>query len=238
MSQIGTTRAHWFVRGGLVGVLVGAVANSLSYFVRSGGWGGTLGRRDAPEAIGFPLEIWSDASRVLRLDAVAVNGVVLLGVALACGLLVMAMTTPLNRLVREIETELSRRPEGGGRLQFSLKGLLQLTVVAAMFAAMVRRPQAETLAAIYLLGPGGLVLISLLPRGISWRQRVWILTPLAALLIGLAIVIGMRMPSEVDFEKVLMGIAVSWTSQSAAAAILLTLGLLIWRRRTLFPHHA
>ena len=69
-----------------------------------------------------------------------------------------------------------RRESAGSdvRLQFSLRGLLITTVLAALASAAVRAftPRVEVLAAIYALGPAALIALAYLPRRLSWQQRV------------------------------------------------------------------
>jgi hypothetical protein len=104
-------------------------------------------------------------------------------------------------------------------IQFSMRGIFLAMVLAAVIAAIGRslKPSWEILASIYLLAPLGLVLFALLPYRISWQHRCVILTPAAMAIIGVAMFIGSRIG--VDFDKVLMGIFICWTPQSALAAI-------------------
>ena len=62
-SSAETSKLHWFIRGVVVGCLLIASSNALSFFVRSRGWGSLLGNREPyDEAIGFPLLIWQEAA--------------------------------------------------------------------------------------------------------------------------------------------------------------------------------
>jgi hypothetical protein len=83
--------------------------------------------------------------------------------------------------------------------------------------------------AIYGLGPLLLVAIAMLPRRLSWQKRVVIIIPATLTLIAVAIAVGSAM--EMEFDKVLMGIFLCWTPQSALAAIGLTATLLVAQAR-------
>jgi hypothetical protein len=69
----------------------------------------------------------------------------------------------------------------------------------------------------------------MLPRRLSWQKRVVIIIPATLTLIAVAIAVGNAMSME--FDKVLMGIFLCWTPQSALAAIGLTATILITQAR-------
>jgi hypothetical protein len=100
------------------------------------------------------------------------------------------------------------------------------TALAAVVATIARHyaARSETLIAIYTLGPALLVAIVMLPRHLSWQKRVVLIIPATVTLIAAAIAVGTAMGME--FDKVLMGIFLCWTPQSALAAIALTASLL------------
>ena len=112
-------------------------------------------------------------------------------------------------------------------MQFSLRGLLIATGIAAVVAMAARNFAArpETLIAIYALGPLGLVAIAMLPRKLSWQRRVMIIVPAAYALIAAAIAVGLGLGME--FDKVLMGIFLCWTPQSAMAAVALVSAIFV-----------
>ena len=60
----------------------------------------------------------------------------------------------------------------------------------------------------------------MLPHRLTWQKRIMIIVPAAYALIGTAIAVGFAMGME--FDKVLMGIFLCWTPQSAIAAVALT----------------
>jgi len=134
-------------------------------------------------------------------------------------------------MVTEMQGEATRHQQQP--IQFSLRGLLITTTVVAVAATLARNFAArpETLIAIYALGPLALVAIAMLPRRLSWQKRVVIIIPATLTLIAVAIAVGNAMSME--FDKVLMGIFLCWTPQSALAAIGLTATILITQARGL-----
>ena len=231
--------AMWMLRGIMVGILLIGSANALSFFFRSRGWGSLLGSRDPfDEAIGFPLTIWEEANGYGSHALQAVPFLVDIAFALLIGLLIGAIAVwqkpVLNRMMDRFRGQGKKRALP---MQFSLRGLMVTTVLAALAAAIARSftPRVEILAAIYALGPIGLIGIAFLPRGLSWQQRVAVLTPAAVALIVVAIVLGHRL--NVEFDKVMMGIFICWTPQSALAAIVLT-GYIIYKEYRVIPRES
>ena len=220
----------WFARGLLVGVLVLGSLNALSFFFRSQGWGSLLGDRNPrDEAIGFPLLIWQEASgygsHTLKLWAFGFDILFGLLIGSAIGMLAVLNKARLNQISRRFQAQSNKQHL---KMQFSMRGLMICAVLAATASAIARvfTPRVEILAAIYALGPLALVLISFLPRNLRWQQRVAMITPLTFMLIAVAITLANAIG--VEFDKVLMGIFICWTPQTAFAAIALT-GLLLYR---------
>jgi hypothetical protein len=229
------SNAVWMMRGIMMGVLLIGSANALSFFFRSQGWGSLLGKRDPfDEAIGFPLTLWEEStgygSHALRVVPFLVDITTALLVGGLIGFVAISQRATLNRIMERFRS-------GGAahrvRLQFSLRGLLLTTVLAALTATLVRSftPRVELLAAIYALGPAALVAFAFAPRRLSWQQRVAILTPTAVMLIVAAIALGSVLG--IEFDKVMMGIFICWTPQSAIAAVLLISWLLVREYRKL-----
>jgi hypothetical protein len=227
-----TTPRRWFVRGVAVGILICGSLNALSYFVRSDGWGNLLGTTpEHRESIGFPCELWETGNTYggYFVDFLGLLGNTLFAAAVgaACGWLMLRHRERLNRLVGQLDEAAAGRARN--KFQFSLRGLLLATALAALVAAGARYALAgrpEVLGAIYLLGPWLLVLIAFLPMGLTWQQRVVILIPAALLLMAAAVAIGVHLKPNLEFDKVLLYIFVCWTPQSALAAIALTLILI------------
>ena len=214
-TRLGTSTRHWLFRGLLAGTMVSALFNALSYFFRSGGWGGVLGNSHAREAIGFPMEFWQIGCYYggFFIDPVpwAIDIACALAIGLLCGVCLLTQTHWLNKLVDDIyERTLNaeHRP-----FQFSIGSLMLATVPVALLFAAARTERVEVLAGIYLFGPTSLVVLAMLPRGLSWETRVVLLTPMAISLIGFAVWIGHRLG--IEFDKVLLGIFACWVPQSA-----------------------
>lgn len=231
----GDSKVAWMVRGVMVGVLLVGSANALSFFFRSKGWGSLLGDLEpADEAIGFPLLVWEEGhgygSHALKVGPFILDIGVALLVGIVIGLLAISQRAKLNQIMDRFRGSGQASPI---RLQFSLRGLMITTVVAALAAAAARSftPQVIVLKAIYALGPIMLVGFAFLPRGFSWQQRVAILVPATVVLIAVAIAVGHAL--QVPFDKVLMGIFICWTPQSALAALALSTAILLREYRVI-----
>tara|TARA_R110002073_G_scaffold108132_7_gene242947 strand:+ start:328 stop:1062 length:735 start_codon:yes stop_codon:yes gene_type:complete len=226
---------RWFLRGTAVGMLLMAAVNALSYFVRSSDWSSLVGKPQSQnESIGFPLTVWEAGNTYAGLFAdypnMGVNILVAAAVGSLIGMVAARYRDYLNQLVGDFdEGDSATAPTQP--IQFSLFGLMIATTIAAVFATVASKlaVRPETLIAIYTLGPITLVALAMLPRRLSWQQRVVIITPAAFSLIAVAIAVGRGLSME--FDKVLMGIFLSWTPQSAIAAIALTSYLLIQQSR-------
>ena len=233
-QSIVTTPASWFVRGFVVGILIIASLNSLSYFFRSDGGGNLVGTAPAHrEALGFPFELWEAGNTYgglfIDVTGLLLNGAVAIAIGVASGLMTLRYRIPLNRLVEEFEQAMADQRQRS--VQISVRGLLAATGLAALFAAGARYAldgRAEVLGSIYLLGPWVLVLIAFLPLGMTWQQRVYVLLPAMLLLMAAAVALGLSLKPKVDFDKVLLGFFICWTPQSALVAIGLT-GVLVFQ---------
>ncbi|WP_068140056.1 hypothetical protein [Roseimaritima ulvae] len=227
-------KTFWFLRGMVLGLLLVGTANAVSYFVRSDGWGSLLGDRQADrEAIGFPLELWRAGSAygglfVARVPLL-VNALTAVLVGACCGALMVINHRWLEQMLIDLETR--EREATQHNFQFTLQGLLVITVLAAVAAMLVKtfasRP--ESLLFIYVLGPTALVLLALLPYRIAWQQRVAILAPITIAMIAVALAIGASLG--IEFDVVLMGIFICWVPQSMLAATALTVSLMIQYQR-------
>lgn len=225
----------WMFRGLMVGAILIGSANAISFFFRSRGWGSLLGNRDfGDEAIGFPMTIWQEgigySSHALKGGPFMVNVAAAIVLGLGIGLLALSQRDTLNQIMERFRAQNQKHDV---RLQFSLRGLLITTVLAALAAGAARAftPRVEVLAAIYALGPLGLIVLAYLPRRLSWQQRVAILTPCTFILIAVAIALGGVL--SVDFDKVLMGIFICWTPQAAIGAVVITAWMLFQEYQTL-----
>lgn len=226
---------HWFGQGIGVAFLLIAAANAASFFFRSQSidslfdanvrWG---------EALGFPFEIWNANGEFgplyVNYGLMAVN--VLVGVAfgLVFGLLAAKISTQLNRWLNEFEARANSQNEPVS-MQFSMLSLMGTTAVVGLLVAAVTHwaGTRESLWFIYLLGPGLMIGIAFLPRGIHWHRRCLIVVLVAMVIIPGAIWSGSLRGME--FDRVLLGIFVFWTPQSAFAAFFLFVGVVLQRLR-------
>ena len=237
------TRRRWFLRGFTAGVLLCAAITSLSYFQRSESWGDLLGGHpNRAEAMGFPVQLWEKGNNYggyyVYPTGLLINGMTVLLVGSLCGFLTVLFSSRLNRLIRELS---QRQNAHQANFQFSIRGLLWLTCLSALVLAVCRTvltPSPRVLGSIFLLGRWILVSIALLPQKIAIEQRAWILTVSAALLIVAAIIVGGALPLPVPFEKVLLGIYICWTPQSASTALLLSITMLVHYRRLLVANES
>lgn len=239
LAEFGS-KPRWFVRGLAVGMLFMASLNALSYFVRSEHWGSLVGKaQPRGESIGFPFEIWESGNMYGGLFAdypmIGINILVAVVVSMPIAILTTMKADWLNQLMLDsFESEINEDAGDSETqpIQFSIQSLMIATTVAAVFAMIASRFAArkETLVVIYALGPLCLVLIAMLPRRLSWQQRVVILMPCTFALIAVALAVGQAL--SIDFDKVLMGIFLCWTPQSAIAAIVLTITVFVQLSRS------
>jgi hypothetical protein len=224
--EFGNSRLRWFIRGTAVGMLLMAAVNAISYFFRSSNWSSLISKPTSldDEAVGFPFKVWEAGNTYGGMFAdypsLGLNILVAAGVGAVIGWMTAQRSDFLNALIDDFRFEGFK--EQAPPVQFSVRGLMLATAFIAVAAAVARNFAArpETLIAIYCLGPTGLVAIAMLPRHLSWQRRVMIIVPITLALIAVAIAVGTRM--DMEFDKVLMGIFLCWTPQSALAAIGLT----------------
>ena len=221
------SRLFWFFNGVVFALLGIAAINCLSYFFRSSNAGLIRGLERGEEAIGFPLQIWSSHQVYqgipLASKAVMVNTGVAVVVALVAGIVFARSRHFLNRFL----TVMIDREENAGsaKLQFSIRGMLLITTVAAVVATLVRQSlgaRPELLFVVYLLGPTFLILLAMIPRQLSWQSRVVLLIPSTILLIGYAVYVGKVLGLE--FDRTMLRVCVFWIPQTVLAAM----GLMIY----------
>jgi len=229
------SRHRWFFRGAAVGMLSMAAVNAVSYFFRSADWSGLIGRPESLKAsLGFPWVIWEEGNtyRGMFVDYPNLFWNILFAsvVGAAIGTWAARRSDDLNRLIRQMPTQGVDREHHP--IQFSLRSLMIGTVVAALVATFARHyaARAETLIAIYTLGPFTLVVIAMLPQRLSWQKRVAIIIPATFTLIAVAIVVGITLGME--FDKVMMGVFLCWTPQSVLGAVGLSAWVLVGQLRT------
>ena len=223
------SKVSWFFAGIVSSVLVTAAANALSYFIRSESWTPLFHPRAMPQALGFPFEIWRFGivyENGAMIDSHAMNTNAFLAIigGAVLGIVFASFSPRLNRFV-DFMIEAEGKNAKPISWQFSTGGLLIFTTVVAALFALARAAIGATpqlLGAIYLLGPVSLVLLSMVPRGLSWQHRVVLLAPSTLMLIGFAMLVGVR--QSLPFEHVMMGIFVCWVPQTVFAAAV----IMIW----------
>lgn len=215
------SRLSWFANGMGMAVLLFAAINSLSYFWRTPDWWFGLTSTGGQQAVGFPLRIWSRAQSYpgLPLDprGTLVNAIVGLTFAFAVGFACAASTKVLNRFLSAM---LEGEQQGQGvSWQFSLKGMLVVTAIAAVVATLIRLsfgPRPGLLVAIYFLGPLFLIGLAMIPRGLNWQSRIVLLVPSTILLIAYAVYVGNKLGLELD--RIMFGVYIVWVPQTVLAA--------------------
>lgn len=224
-------RLAWFINGLAAGLLIVAAVNACSYFVWSGGWKNLVAENmQSHEAIGFPKLVWragtSFAGNFVDRSAIWFN----FATGILFGSLIGTIAVWQVKWLDRFEQFLQQREQrtSAGRLQFSVRGLLVVTTLAAIIAAGLRmaignRP--ELLLAVYLFGPLILILLAMIPRGISWQQRVLILIPCTCMLIVATVLFGMRIG--LTFDRVAMAFFICWVPQTVFAAVAVTVFLAI-----------
>ncbi len=224
---------HWFMQGFCIAFLLIAAGNAASYFWRSASFGLLFdGNLRSNEAIGFPFEVWSANSEFGPLYVnylmMGVNGLFGSIVGLVLGVLAMKLPRQLDAMISDFEKQ-SNLHKRTVSFQFSMFGLMGATAIIGLLVAGVTQwaGTRELLWFVYLLGPALLIGIAFLPQGLHWQSRSLILILVAAIIIAGAIWSGNLRGME--FDRVLMGIFVFWTPQSAIAAFLLLVGFIAQR---------
>ena len=182
-SKIGKTRVHWLGRGFVVGMMLVAAINAVSYLFRSNSIRHLFDQSAmSGGAIGFPLEVWSSnkahGTLFINLPAFAVN----VGFAICCGAVFATIAyfniSKLNRWVDDFESDFERRTESRASAQFSIKGMLIATFLVSLMIVGVTNWHGtdELLWFVYVLGPIALLGVSFIPRGFSWQARAILLS--------------------------------------------------------------
>ncbi len=230
----GDSATRWFVRGTAVGMLLMAAVNALSFFVRTSDWSSLVGPSStADESIGFPATVWEAGNTYGGMYAdyrmLGLNILFAAAVGSLLGWLAARKRDFLNGLLHQMPSGTEAKKHQP--IQFSLRGLLIATTLVAVSATLARHFAArpETLVAIYAFGPLGLVAIAMLPQRLSWQKRVVIIIPATLTLIAVAIAVGTAM--QMEFDKVMLGVFLCWTPQSAIAALALTSYILVRQAR-------
>lgn len=218
--------------GMLAGVLFFAAANSLSYFVRSGG-----NLQDEGGQIGFPWLVWLDNGRSggqFDPDALLANVAVGLSASMMFGCLLAALVrrpsaprpfgnSPPASGASDDSSRPRRQPP-----QFSLRGLLLLTTLVAMLMALGQEADKDLkrrmLIPLYWLGPGLLVSTYCMTARLAPRMRSQSVSLVAALTIAATCILGASAGFR-DFTQIALGFYIYWTPQ----CVLLLASCFAWR---------
>ncbi len=223
MSNIGTSRKHWFVRGMAGGFMLQAALNAISWFYLSSGWSDLCGatQNADSEAIGFPFEIWREGQFfgdgwMIDFPMLGLNLLVALAFALLGGFIAVAVGPRFNQIIEEFES--NAKPPRPMRLTFSVRGLFVVTTITAVFLGLPRMLGVSPwlLGAIYFAGPLVLILIAMAPVGMHWEQRMVILVAFAIFMLVGSVVVGTKLGME--FDRVLFGVFICWVPQSVFGA--------------------
>lgn len=206
----------------LAGVLFFAAANSLSYFVRTGGNLQSQGGR-----IGFPWLVWQDNGRSggqFDPDALLANVAVGLSASIMFGCLSAALVRPrraprrgrfANSQTSSDASDVSGRP-GRRPPQFSLRGMLLLTTLVAVLLALGQEAdqgvKRRMLIPLYWLGPGLLVSTYCLTARLAPRMRSQSVSLVAALTVAATCILGASAGFR-DFTQIALGFYIYWTPQ-------------------------
>ncbi|NNE00591.1 MAG: hypothetical protein HKN47_25025 [Pirellulaceae bacterium] len=229
-GMAGDSKLQWFVRGTAVGMLTMAMINAISYFLRSEHWGSLVGDHSTGrESLGFPLVVWEDGQTYggmfVDYPMLGLNLLFATFIGAIVGTFAASKSTPLNVMMASMHDH--SPTDHLQPIQFTLRSLLITTTLVAVVAMLANNYAArpETLIAIYAAGPTFLVAIAFLPRRISWQKRVAIIIPATVCLIAVAIAVGIALGME--FDKVLMGVFLCWTPQSALGALAISTWILL-----------
>jgi hypothetical protein len=212
-------------------LLIWATLNSLSYFVRSGGWGNLVGSQpQGIEAIGFPWTVWGEGgaygSRFMSTAAMAGDAALAVVASLAVGL---AMAWLAAKKPPGTEPQTAPPPEATRRFQFSLRTMLISTAFVAFVLSLVRsevNALAILLLIVYLFGPSIMLVAAHLSRPVVPVDRSILLTATGLTLVAAAAVLGEIIEGIHDFTRGILGLFVCWVPQ----CLLMLVVMLVWQR--------
>lgn len=219
-----------FRLGFTISLLVWASLNSLSYFVRSGGWGNLVGMHpEGVEAIGFPWTVWGEGgtygSRHMSTAAMAADAAVAVAASLAVG---AAVAWLANKRSPGLTPSATIPPEATRRFQFSLRSMLIGTAAVAFVLSLVRsevNALAILLLIVYVFGPSILLVAAHVTRRMVPLDRGILLSAIGAALVAAAAVLGETIAGIHDFTRGIMGLFVCWVPQ----CLLMLAVMLAWQ---------
>ena len=224
------SKLSWFFAGIVAFVLITAAANAASFFVRSGSWQPLFNPNYQPQALGFPFEIWRlgkaySNGTIIDHHSMFLNVSIGLGFGTALGIVFVCYSNWLNRFIEHMADQEAKSYKPLST-QFSIGGLLTFTLVLAIVFGVARfavDAEPSFLVGIYLLGPAALIVLAMIPRGLTWQARVFLLAPSTLLLIGFTMYVGIEL--NLLFDHVMLGVFVCWVPQTVVAAGILLIRL-------------
>lgn len=196
-----------------------AVLNSLSYFVRSAGWGNLFGEARGHVGIGFPWLVWQyESSGVAPLpnsSAIALNVAIGLLASAVVTLVFMRLKRPPTSVDR---SEIRESPVATGfRMpQFNLRSLFLFTAIAAVLLGAARTSSelnTALLKVIYLGGPCTIAWVGYLARCCNSRWQIVLTLSYGSLLVIATGVLAQNTVGIKDFTQGILGIFVCWIPQ-------------------------
>ncbi len=145
-QRLGHSSSYWLMRGIVLGIGLLVVLNACSYFLRSDNGADLIeDRKQAIEAIGFPLVAWQeDANHSGEFDLRNTSFNVLFGLAagLLLGVVFIIQSRFLNlplKLIAMADQKVRQEASGQSKslFQFSVTSLLMMTTVAALVVGML-----------------------------------------------------------------------------------------------------
>jgi hypothetical protein len=214
-----SSKSYWFGQGFGIALILVAALNAASYFFRSSSIEPLFeGNTPAKESIGLPFVMWdSDEPYQLIYESLLLNLLVGAAVGIALGGSAVRFSQQFRRWVEDFEANNSGRTAS---MQFSMRGIMGATGIIALLVGGLTQwaGSRELLWFVYLAGPSLLIGIAFLPQRIRWQSRCVIVAVTSVIVIGGAI--GSGTMRGMEFDRVMMGIFVFWTPQSAFAAVL------------------
>jgi hypothetical protein len=203
-----------------------AVLNSLSYFVRSAGWGNLFGEARGYVGIGFPWLVWQyESSGVAPLpdsSAIAQN----VAIGLLASAVVSLVFMRLNRPSASVDRSEPHEPSvaSGFRMsQFNLRSLFLFTAITAVLLGAARTSSElnpALLKVIYLGGPCTIAWVGYLARCCNVRWQVVLTLSYGSLLVIATGVLSQHAVGINDFTQGILGIFVCWIPQFFILALI------------------
>lgn len=230
-------RSAWYWRGFAAAFVLCGALNGASYFCRSDGGGNLVGLTTRNgEALGFPFLQWQrgrdHAEFSFRMFAANI------GLAIALSAVTANWTRNRHRELEALACAWLGDPaKFRFAWQFSIRHLLVVTSLVAATAAFARNPWVGTpefMLGLLLLGPSALVAAVSIPRRVSLRTRLLLLTAMVPGLAAFTIAVGAMQTPPIDLERTLMAMFICWAPQAVVFAAATAGALYFWQRPATF----